>query len=101
MTNAEIETVLESTAKTIESLAGRMVLIQAQLFALEEAFLHFEGRRGVNSEELRKALQHVRTTLAEQRLVQIGDTSPQTAKALDIEGLLAKIVDQIKSSENP
>jgi hypothetical protein len=93
----ETRDILETAVKTLQVLGGRVLLLQAQVHALEYGFLSSQEKRGVDRVEAEKALRALEKAYSESLLTEIGDKSPQTAEAMDFQGLLVKLIDRIQS----
>jgi hypothetical protein len=96
LSDAEITATLGNVANAAEKICGRLLLVEAQLEALQAAFVHSEMRRGLNREKVTKALDEIARQIATAKLECIGDTAPQAAESIDIQGLLSKMLDDLK-----
>lgn len=96
LTDAQIKTTFGNSLNASEKIFGRLLLLEARLAALEAAFVVSEVRRGANREKLMNDLEQTARVLSTEKLVRIGDTAPQTAESLDIQGLLSKLLDDLK-----
>jgi DnaJ-domain-containing protein 1 len=95
----ETTAVLEKIAEAMQVMGGRLLLQQAEIRALEDIVLGAQKKRGADVDALRKALRELQKSYAAQHLFQIGDKDPQTAQAMDIQGLLSSLISQIESGE--
>ena len=96
---AKLAEVFATFPKAVQAMTGQVIQLRARMDAFEEMFLALQKKRGADPEAIRKALQELQTVYHERYLIHIGDTNPQAADLVDVQGLLAKLIARLESPE--
>ncbi len=94
------EEILAKIAEAIEKLYGRVLLAEAHTRAVEEVFLQWQEKRGVDSDALREAIHKMRDIYASQWLETLGEKAPGLADSADIRGLLSDMLKRIEEEDD-